>query len=193
MEQHQQEWLAYRRQMKVVAMARIQSARADEYANGVLPSSLARSRTHHQQQVPLYKTSIDQSMYTSPPSQQQVNATVPSRRGAASQIVLPATSPPPTMGSLMRMLGGGWTASPRTTLPQPQLRKRPPPLTVPGRRLTLNDDATSESQQLSLLMDLDPSLAPPTLHPLRLPCNEEDNGEGGATRLATASPQLIVR
>ena len=76
-------------------MARTQSARADGYANsvGVLPSSSARSRTRHQQQVPLYETSDNQSMYTSPPSQQQVNATVPLRRVATSQIVPPTTYP----------------------------------------------------------------------------------------------------
>ena len=82
-------------------MARSQSARTDGYANsvGVLPSSTTRSRSHRdysgphqQQQVPLYETSNDQSVYTSSPTQQQVNATVPSRRGATSQIVLPTTS-----------------------------------------------------------------------------------------------------
>ena len=82
-------------------MARSQSARADGYANsvGVLPSSTTRSRSHRdysgshqQQQVPLYETSNDQSVYTSSSSQQQVNATVPPRRGATSQIVLPTTS-----------------------------------------------------------------------------------------------------
>jgi len=107
MEQHQQKRLAYQKQMKAAAaaaenqrMARSQSARADGYANsvGVLPSSTARSRSHRdysgshqQQQVPLYETSNDQSVYTSSSTQQQVNATVPPRRAAASQIVLPTT------------------------------------------------------------------------------------------------------
>ena len=109
MEQHQQKRLAYQKQMKAAAaaaenqrMARSQSARTDGYANsvGVLPSSTARSRSHRdysgshqQQQVPLYETSNDQSVYTSSTSQQQVNATVPTRRGATSQIVLPTTTP----------------------------------------------------------------------------------------------------
>ena len=76
-------------------MARTQSARADGYANsvGVLLSSSARSRIQHQQQVPLYETLNDQSMYTSPPSQQQVNATVPLRWVVTSQIVPPTTYP----------------------------------------------------------------------------------------------------
>ena len=107
MEQHQQKRLAYQRQMKAAAaaaenqrMARSQSARTDGYANsvGVLPSSTTRSRSHRdygaahqQQQVPLYETSNDQPVYTSSPSPQQANATVPSRRGATSQIVLPTT------------------------------------------------------------------------------------------------------
>ena len=109
MEQHQQKRLAYQKQMKAAAaaaenqrMARSQSARADGYANsvGVLPSSTTRSRSHRdysgshpQQQVPLYETSNDQSVYTSSPSQQQANVIVPSRRGATSQIVLPTTAP----------------------------------------------------------------------------------------------------
>lgn len=107
MEQHQQKRLAYQRQMKAAAtdtqrMARSQSARTDGYANsvGVLPSSSSRSRSnrdyggpHSQQQVPLYETSNDQAVYASSPSQQQINATVPSRRGATSQIVLPSASP----------------------------------------------------------------------------------------------------
>jgi protein-serine/threonine kinase len=105
MEQHQQKRLAYQKQMKAAAaaenqrMARSQSARTDGYANsvGVLPSSTTRSRSHRdysqQQQVPLYETSNDQSVYTSSPSQQQVNATVPTRKGATSQIVLPTTAP----------------------------------------------------------------------------------------------------
>ena len=108
MEQHQQKRLAYQKQMKAAAtaaenqrMARSQSARADGYANsvGVLPSSTTRSRSQrdypgsNQQQVPLYETSNDQSVYTSPPSQQPVGATVPTRRGATSQIVLPTTAP----------------------------------------------------------------------------------------------------
>ena len=76
MKQHQQKRLAYQRQTKVARHA-----------------SSARSRTHHQQQVPPYETSIAQSMYASPPSQQQVNATVPSRWVPTSQIVLPTTSP----------------------------------------------------------------------------------------------------
>ena len=108
MEQHQQKRLAYQKQMKAAAaaaenqrMARSQSARADGYANsvGVLPSSTTRTRSqrdysgsHQQQQIPLYETSNDQSVYTSPPSQQQTNTTVPSRRGATSQIVLPTTA-----------------------------------------------------------------------------------------------------
>ena len=108
MEQHQQKRLAYQKQMKAAAaaaenqrMARSQSARADGYANsvGVLPSSTARSRSHRdysgshqQQQVPLYETSNDQPVYTSSPSQQQVGATVPSRRTATSQIVLPTSA-----------------------------------------------------------------------------------------------------
>jgi len=108
MEQHQQKRLAYQKQMKAAAaaaenqrMARSQSARADGYANsvGVLPSSTARSRSHRdysgshqQQQIPLYETSNDQPVYTSPPSQPQVNPTAPSRRAVASQIVLPSTS-----------------------------------------------------------------------------------------------------
>ena len=111
MEQHQQKRLAYQKQMKAAAtaaenqrMARSQSARTDGYANsvGVLPSSTTRSRSHrdysgsHQpQQVPLYETSTDQPVYTSPPSQQPASTTVPSRRGATSQIVLPST---PTFG-----------------------------------------------------------------------------------------------
>jgi len=105
MEQHQEKRLAYQKQMKATAaaaenqrMARSQSARTDGYANsvGVLPSTTARSRSHRdysgshqQQQVPLYETSNDQPVYTSPPSQQQVSAPVPSRRTATSQIVLP--------------------------------------------------------------------------------------------------------
>ena len=107
MEQHQQKRLAYQRQMKAAAsaenqrMARSQSARGDGYANsvGVLPSSTTRSRSHRdysgshqQQQVPLYETSNDQPVYTSSPSPQQVNATVPSRRAATSQIVLPTSA-----------------------------------------------------------------------------------------------------
>ena len=111
MEQHQQKRLAYQRQMKAAAaaaenqrMSRSQSARTDGYANsvGVLPSSTTRSRSHrdysgsHQpQQVPLYETSNDQPVYTSPPSQPPATTTVPSRRGATSQIVLPTT---PTFG-----------------------------------------------------------------------------------------------
>ena len=106
MEQHQQKRLAYQKQMKAAAaaaenqrMARSQSARADGYANsvGVLPSSTTRSRSHRdysgshpQQQVPLYETSNDQSVYTSSPS--QPSAAMPSRRAATSQIVLPTTS-----------------------------------------------------------------------------------------------------
>ena len=108
MEQHQEKRLAYQRQMKAAAaaaenqrMARSQSARTDGYANsvGVLPSTTTRSRSHRdysgshqQQQVPLYETSNDQPVYTSSPSQQQINATVPSRRTATSQIVLPTSA-----------------------------------------------------------------------------------------------------
>jgi protein-serine/threonine kinase len=99
MEQHQQKRLAYQKQMKAAAaaaenqrMARSQSARADGYANsvGVLPSSTTRSRSHQQQQVPLYETSNDPAVYAS--SQQQPSAPVPSRRTATSQIVLPTPS-----------------------------------------------------------------------------------------------------
>jgi protein-serine/threonine kinase len=105
MEQHQQKRLAYQKQMKAAAesqrMARSQSARTDGYAHsvGVLPSSTTRSRSnrdyngpHQQQQVPLYETSGDQPVYSSSPTQQQASASVPSRRGATSQIVLPTTS-----------------------------------------------------------------------------------------------------
>jgi protein-serine/threonine kinase len=108
MEQHQEKRLAYQKQMKAAAtaaenqrMARSQSARTDGYANsvGVLPSSTTRSRSHRdysgshqQQQVPLYETSNDQPVYTSSPSPQQANATVPSRRTATSQIVLPTSA-----------------------------------------------------------------------------------------------------
>ena len=108
MEQHQEKRLAYQKQMKAAAaaadnqrMARSQSARADGYANsvGVLPSSTTRTRSHRdysgshqQQQVPLYETPNDQAVYASSPTQQQVSATVPSRRGATSQIVLPTAS-----------------------------------------------------------------------------------------------------
>ena len=99
MEQHQQKRLAYQKQMKAAAtaetqrMARSQSARTDGYANsvGVLPSSTTRSRSN-QQQVPLYETSSDQPVYTSSLPQQQGNATVPARRGATSQIVLPTAT-----------------------------------------------------------------------------------------------------
>jgi len=111
MEQHQQKRLAYQKQMRAAAttaenqrMGRNQYARTDGHANsvGVLPSSTTRSRSHrdhsgsHQpQQVPLYETSNDQPVYTSPPSQQPASASVPSRRGTTSQIVLPTT---PTFG-----------------------------------------------------------------------------------------------
>ncbi|THH16230.1 hypothetical protein EW146_g4379 [Bondarzewia mesenterica] len=104
MEQHRQKRLAYQRQMRHHTEADNKISRSQSARNDVFPHASAAaasaSRSRSQRDPPhasqnshpeyLYETSVDQSMYASPPQAQSS-----SRRGVASAIVLPSASHAP--------------------------------------------------------------------------------------------------
>ncbi|KAI0314956.1 hypothetical protein OF83DRAFT_396829 [Amylostereum chailletii] len=97
MELHRQKRLQYQRQMRQAPgetkVSRSQSARTDVFPHAsVSGASASRSHSHRDPQYAspgqpeyLYETSVDQSLYASPPQAQS------SRRGVASAIVLPTS------------------------------------------------------------------------------------------------------